>query len=312
MFNFFKKKDEDNIEAKGALGALKDAVSKTSKVLVQNVLNIVSNNDEIDEFVLDDIEASLIKADIGVDLSLHIVKNIKNNNIKPTGIKEFLKSQFEEILNLAGSNELKFDFDKLNIYFVTGVNGAGKTTLIGKLAYRMKTEGKKVLLAAGDTFRAAAEEQLDIWSKRADVDIVREDKADPASIVYRAIEKAKNENYNVLIIDTAGRLQNKFNLIEELKKIKGVIDKKAPDANFESILVLDANLGQNGLNQAKVFKEAVELTAVALTKLDGSSKGGVIFAIAKEYNLPVKLIGVGEKIGDLKNFNKDEFISAIF
>lgn len=312
MFNFFKKKDEDNIEAKGALGALKDAVSKTSKVLVQNVINIVSNNDEIDEFVLDDIEASLIKADIGVDLALQIVENIKNNNIKPTGIKEFLKSQFEEILNLAGSNELKFDFDKLNIYFVTGVNGAGKTTLIGKLAYRMKTEGKKVLLAAGDTFRAAAEEQLDIWSKRADVDIVREDKADPASIVYRAIEKAKNENYNVLIIDTAGRLQNKFNLIEELKKIKGVIDKKAPDANFESILVLDANLGQNGLNQAKVFKEAVELTAVALTKLDGSSKGGVIFAIAKEYNLPVKLIGVGEKIGDLKNFNKDEFISAIF
>ncbi|HIS54033.1 TPA: signal recognition particle-docking protein FtsY [Candidatus Galligastranaerophilus gallistercoris] len=312
MFNFFKKKDEDNIEAKGALGALKDAVSKTSKVLVQNVLNIVSNNDEIDEFVLDDIEASLIKADIGVDLALQIVENIKNNNIKPTGVKEFLKSQFEEILNLAGSNELKFDFDKLNIYFVTGVNGAGKTTLIGKLAYRMKTEGKKVLLAAGDTFRAAAEEQLDIWSKRADVDIVREDKADPASIVYRAIEKAKNENYNVLIIDTAGRLQNKFNLIEELKKIKGVIDKKAPDANFESILVLDANLGQNGLNQAKVFKEAVELTAVALTKLDGSSKGGVIFAIAKEYNLPVKLIGVGEKIGDLKNFNKDEFISAIF
>lgn len=312
MFNFFKKKDEDNIEAKGALGALKDAVSKTSKVLVQNVLNIVSNNDEIDEFVLDDIEASLIKADIGVDLALQIVENIKNNNIKPTEVKEFLKSQFEEILNLAGSNELKFDFDKLNIYFVTGVNGAGKTTLIGKLAYRMKTEGKKVLLAAGDTFRAAAEEQLDIWSKRADVDIVREDKADPASIVYRAIEKAKNENYNVLIIDTAGRLQNKFNLIEELKKIKGVIDKKAPDANFESILVLDANLGQNGLNQAKVFKEAVELTAVALTKLDGSSKGGVIFAIAKEYNLPVKLIGVGEKIGDLKNFNKDEFISAIF
>ncbi len=312
MFNFFKKKDEDNIEAKGALGALKDAVSKTSKVLVQNVLNIVSNNDEIDEFVLDDIEASLIKADIGVDLALQIVENIKNNNIKPAGVKEFLKSQFEEILNLAGSNELKFDFDKLNIYFVTGVNGAGKTTLIGKLAYRMKTEGKKVLLAAGDTFRAAAEEQLDIWSKRADVDIVREDKADPASIVYRAIEKAKNENYNVLIIDTAGRLQNKFNLIEELKKIKGVIDKKAPDANFESILVLDANLGQNGLNQAKVFKEAVELTAVALTKLDGSSKGGVIFAIAKEYNLPVKLIGVGEKIGDLKNFNKDEFISAIF
>ena len=153
---------------------------------------------------------------------------------------------------------------------------------------------------------------MDIWSKRAGVDIVREDKADAASVVYRAIEKAKAENYNVLIVDTAGRLQNKFNLIEELKKIKGVIDKKAPEANFESVLVLDANLGQNGLSQAKVFKEAVEITAVALTKLDGSSKGGVIFAVAKDYNLPVKLIGVGEKIDDLKDFDKDEFIKAIF
>ena len=173
-------------------------------------------------------------------------------------------------------------------------------------------EGNKVLLAAGDTFRAAAEEQLDIWSQRANVDIVREDKADSASVVYRAIEKAQNEGYNVLIIDTAGRLQNKFNLIEELKKIKNVINKKAPNAVLESILVLDANLGQNGLSQAKVFREAIDLTACALTKLDGSSKGGVIFSIAKEYNIPVKLVGIGEKIDDLKNFDKQEFIQAIF
>lgn len=316
MFNFFKKKEnnENASENKqtGAFQAFKDAVSKTSNALVNSVLNIVSNQEKMDEFILEDIETALIKADIGVDLAVSIVEKIKKENISPNGIKEFLKSEFENILSKAGSNTLKYDSEKLNIYFVTGVNGAGKTTLIGKLAYKMKNEGRKVLLAAGDTFRAAAEEQLDIWSKRAEVDILREDGIDPAAVVYKAIEKAKNENYEVLIIDTAGRLQNKFNLIEELKKIKGVIDKKAPDANFESILVLDSNLGQNGLSQAKVFKEAVDLTAVALTKLDGSSKGGVILAVANEYNIPVKLVGVGEKISDIKDFNKDEFIDAIF
>lgn len=315
MFNFFKKNESDknNVqESKSAFQTFKDAVSKTSDVLVSNILNIVSNNEKLDEFALDDIETQLIKADLGVDLSVSIVEKIKEKDIKSNEIKEFLKSEFESILNEAGSNILNFSNDNLNIYFVTGVNGAGKTTLIGKLAHKFKNEGNKVLLAAGDTFRAAAEEQLDIWSKRANVDIVREDKADSASVVYKAIEKAQNENYNVLIIDTAGRLQNKFNLIEELKKIKNVINKKAPDANLESILVLDANLGQNGLSQAKVFKEAVNLTACALTKLDGSSKGGVIFSIAKEYNIPVKLVGIGEKIDDLRNFDKDEFIKAIF
>ena len=225
MFNFFKKK-EDNKENFSAFETMKNAVSKTSDTLVKSVLNIVSSNSEIDEFILEDIESALIKADLGVDLSTSIVENIKKNSIKPDNIKSFLKSEFENILNLAGSNILKFDRDKLNIYFITGVNGAGKTTLIGKLAYRFKNEGKKVLLAAADTFRAAAEEQLDIWSKRAGVDIVREDKADAASVVYRAIEKAKAENYNVLIVDTAGRLQNKFNLMQELSKIKSVIDKK--------------------------------------------------------------------------------------
>ncbi len=315
MFNFFKKNEpvqNKEAENKTAFQTFKDAVSKTSDALVSNILNIVSNNEKLDEFALDDIETQLIKADLGVDLAVSIVEKIKENDIKSNNIKEFLKSEFENILNSAGSNVLNFLPDKLNIYFVAGVNGAGKTTLIGKLARKFKIEGNKVLLAAGDTFRAAAEEQLDIWSKRADVDIVREDKADSASVVYRAIEKAQNEGYNVLIIDTAGRLQNKFNLIEELKKIKNVIVKKAPDAVLESILVLDANLGQNGLSQAKVFKEAIELTACALTKLDGSSKGGVIFSIAKEYSIPVKLVGIGEKIEDLKDFNKDEFIKAIF
>ncbi len=311
MFNFFKKK-EDETRNKSVFDSFKEAVSKTSDALVNSVLNIVSSQEELDEFVLDDVETALIKADIGVDLAVEIVEKIQKNNVKPKDVKNFLKEEFETILNLAGSNDLKFENDKLNIYFVVGVNGAGKTTFIGKLANKFKNEGKKVLLAAGDTFRAAAEEQLDIWSKRAEVDILRDDGAESASVVYRAIEKAYNERFNVLIVDTAGRLQNKFNLIEELKKVKGVIDKKAPNANIESLLVLDANLGQNGLSQAKVFMETVNLSGVVLTKLDGSSKGGIILAVAKEYSIPVKMVGIGEKITDLKEFSRQEFMEAIF
>ncbi len=308
MFDFFKKKNEDlNI-----FQNFKQAVSKTSQTLVDSVLNIVSGKSELDEFVLEDIEDALIKADLGVNLSVELVQKLKDKKIKPNDVKPFLKNEFEEILALGRDNSLKFVPDKLNIYFVVGINGAGKTTFIGKLAHRFKNLGAKVLLAAGDTFRAAAEEQLDIWSKRAQVDILREDKLESAAVVFKAIERAKNENYNVLIVDTAGRLQNKFNLIEELKKVKGIIDKKAQESNTESLLVLDANLGQNGLVQAKVFTEAVNLTGCILTKLDGSAKGGVIFSIAKEYNLPVKMVGIGEKIDDIKDFDRKEFIDAIF
>ena len=310
MFNFFKK-DKKNIVSEG-FEALKNALSKTSKALIENVVEIASSSEEIDEFTLEDIEATLIKADLGVDLSVEIVEKIKSKNLKSSELKDFLRKEFEEILASAGSNKLNYKENSLNIYFIAGVNGAGKTTLIGKLAKRFKDSGKKVLLAAGDTFRAAAEEQLDIWSKRADVEIIRRDKADSASVVYEAIERAKKENFDIIIIDTAGRLQNKFNLIEELKKIKNVIDKNAPDSLSECMLVLDANLGQNGLSQAKVFKEALNLTSVAITKLDGSAKGGIIIAIAKEFALPAKLVGIGEKIEDLKNFDRTEFIEAIF
>lgn len=303
MFDFFKL----NIDK------LKQTVSNTTETLVENVVGAVEEEAEFSDFVLDDMEDLLIRADLGVNYASELVDKLRNQDrIKPSEVRNYLKSEFLKTLSDAGEAELKFENDKLNIYFITGVNGVGKTTLIGKLAYRFKTEGKKVLIAAGDTFRAAAEEQLDIWSKRAGAEIVRRDKADPASVVFEAIQKARNENYDVILVDTAGRLQNKFNLMEELSKIKAVIDKNAPEDLRECILVLDANTGQNGLQQAKVFQEAVNLTSVALTKLDGSAKGAIVLAVAKELKLPVKLIGVGEKMEDLKDFNPSDFINALF
>ena len=292
---------------------LKQAVSNTAQALVGNVIDSVAQEEEFSEFVLDDMEDMLISADLGVGYAAELVDKLRGQTkIKPSDVKNYLQSEFLKTLEAAGSNELNYNDGALNIYFITGVNGVGKTTLIGKLAYKFKNEGKRVLIAAADTFRAAAEEQLDIWSKRAGADIVRRDKADPASVVYEAIQKAKNENYDVILVDTAGRLQNKFNLMEELSKIKSVIDKNAPESLRECMLVLDANTGQNGLQQAKVFTEAVNLTSVALTKLDGSAKGAIVIAVAKELKLPVKLVGVGEKMEDLKNFNSEEFIEAIF
>ena len=303
MFGFFKDKFNN----------LKETVSNTAQALVGNVVNTVEQEDEFSEFILDDMEDMLISADLGVDYATELVDKLRNQTkIKPSDVKNYLKAEFLNVLKNAGDNTLAYKENELNIYFITGVNGAGKTTLIGKLAYKFKQEGKRVLIAAGDTFRAAAEEQLDIWSKRAGAEIIRRDKADPASVVYESIDKAKKENFDVILIDTAGRLQNKFNLMEELKKIKSVIDKKAPDALRECILVLDANTGQNGLQQAQVFTEAVDVTCVALTKLDGSAKGAIVLSVAKEMKLPVKLIGVGEKMEDLKTFNSEEFVNALF
>ena len=303
MFGFFKDKFNN----------LKETVSNTAQVLVGNVVNSVSQEEEFSEFVLDDMEDMLISADLGVNYATELVDNLRGQTkVKPSEVKNYLKEEFLKTLKNAGSNDINYVENSVNIYFICGVNGVGKTTLIGKLAYKFKNQGKKVLIAAGDTFRAAAEEQLDIWSKRAGAEIVRRDKADPASVVFEAIEKARKEQFDIILVDTAGRLQNKFNLMEELKKIKSVIDKKAPDALRECMLVLDANTGQNGLQQAKVFTEAVNLTSVALTKLDGSAKGAIVLAVAKEMKLPVKLIGVGEKMEDLKSFNSEEFIEAIF
>ncbi len=303
MFKFFSDKFNN----------LKQAVSNTAQNLVTNVVEGVGQEEEFSEFVLDDMEDLLISADLGVNYAAELVDKLRlQDKIKPSDVKNYLKEEFLKTLKEAGDNKLGYKENELNIYFITGVNGVGKTTLIAKLAYKFKNEGKKVLIAAGDTFRAAAEEQLDIWSKRAGADIVRRDKADPASVVYEAIQKAKSENYDVILVDTAGRLQNKFNLMEELSKIKSVIDKNAPENLRETMLVLNANTGQNGLQQAKVFLDAVNLTSVALTKLDGSAKGAIVLAVAKDMKLPVKLIGVGEKMEDLKSFDSEEFIEALF
>lgn len=323
MFNFFKKNSQDNNNPQEekekssfwnfSFEGLKKTISNTTQNLVENVVSSVEEEEEFDDFILDDMEDLLIKADLGVNLASSITDKLrKQTKVKPSQIKQFLKNEFEEILKNTGSSCLNFDDNGLNIYFITGVNGAGKTTLIAKLAYKLRLSGKKVLVAAGDTFRAAAEEQLDIWAKRAQVDIYRKDGIDSAAVVYDAIKKAQNENYDVLLIDTAGRLQNKRNLMEELSKLKNVIDKLAPDSLKESMLVLDANTGQNGLSQAKLFSDCVNLTSVALTKLDGSAKGGIIIAIAKEFSLPVKLVGIGEKLEDLKLFNSKDFLDALF
>lgn len=299
MFGFFDK--------------LKSTISKTAQSLVGDVVTTVGDEEEFSDFVLDDMEDILISADLGVGYASELTDKLRSQTkIKPSQVKEYLKEEFLKTLSEAGTCELNFKENELNIYFITGVNGVGKTTLIGKMAYMFKQQGKKVLVAAGDTFRAAAEEQADIWSKRSGADIVRRDKADPASVVYEAIQKGINEGYNVILIDTAGRLHNKFNLMEELAKIKTVIDKNAPECLRESILVIDANTGQNGLQQAQIFKESVNLTAVALTKLDGTAKGGIVLAIAKNLGLPVKLVGVGEKMEDLKPFDSAEFIKSLF
>ncbi len=317
MFSFFNKKNNEenksDKDSKGFFSSLKETLSKTSKCLVSDIISYASEKEEFDDLTLDDMEEILIKADLGVNVSSYLIDNLRKQNIiKPSEIKSYLKDEFSKILDNAGNNKIRYDKNGLNIYLITGVNGVGKTTLIAKLANKFKKEGKKVLLAAGDTFRAAAVEQLQIWANRIDVNIVYKHNADPSSVVYEAISKAKNENYNVLIIDTAGRLQNKYNLMEELNKIKNVIIKNAPNDLKESLLVLDATMGQNGISQAATFFEVANLTGVALTKLDGSSKGAIVISIAKDYKLPLKLIGVGEKVEDIKDFDKDDFIQSLF
>jgi fused signal recognition particle receptor len=271
----------------------------------------------IDDEYLEELEEKLIRADLGLATAEALVQDLRKDarakNWNSHDVESFLKKEFASMLASDAMSKLKYVPGKLNIYLVVGVNGTGKTTSIGKLAWRFKSEGKKVLMAAADTFRAAAESQLEIWSERAGVDIVRlADGADPGAVVYQALEKAHAEGFDVLVIDTAGRLHNKANLMAELKKVRGVVEKKGAQASLESLLVLDASTGQNGLQQAKVFTEVCPLTGVILTKLDGTAKGGVVFSISRELKIPVKLIGLGEKIDDLRDFEPGLFVEALF
>lgn len=271
----------------------------------------------IDSDYLEELEEKLIKADIGVKTAEmmveHLRKEAKGKNWQSNDVEDFLRAEFKKILNQSPQKKLQYKEGKLNLYLVVGVNGTGKTTSIGKLCYRFKTEGKKVLVAAADTFRAAAESQLEIWAERAEVDICRlPDGSDPGAVVFQALNKAKEEGYDVIIIDTAGRLHNKTNLMAELKKIRGVIEKHGQGLPLESLLVLDASTGQNGMKQAEVFTEVCPLSGVILTKLDGTAKGGIVFGISSELQIPVKLIGLGEKMDDLRDFEPDLFVEALF
>ncbi|HEY9677161.1 MAG TPA: signal recognition particle-docking protein FtsY [Drouetiella sp.] len=271
----------------------------------------------IDEDYLEEIEEKLIRADLGLatvdQICSDLRKEAKSKNWNSRDVEAFLKREFSTMLANIPPYKLNYKPGTLNIYMVVGVNGTGKTTSIGKLSWRLKQEGKRVLMAAADTFRAAAETQLEIWAGRAGVDIVRlQDGSDPGAVVFQAIKRAKEEGYDALVIDTAGRLHNKANLMSELKKVRGVVEKHAGDSPLESLLVLDASIGQNGLQQAKVFTEVCPLTGVILTKLDGSAKGGVVFSVARELKIPVKLIGLGEQMDDLRDFEPDMFIEALF
>ena len=294
---------------------LKAGLGKTKSNIDEKFNNVFSNFRKVDEDLLEELEETLIMSDIGVETSVEIIEilrqKIKKENIKEVEeVKNTLRLIMQNILEV-NDKALKLN-TKPSVILVIGVNGVGKTTSIGKIANNLKKNGKKVLMAAADTFRAAAVEQLEIWSNRVGCDIVKkEEGADPASVVFDAIKQAKEQNPDVLICDTAGRLHNKKYLRDELYKIQKVIDKELPAADKEVLLVIDATTGQNAISQVKAFKEVAPITGLVLTKLDGTAKGGVVIGIVNENKIPVKFIGVGETIDDMEVFNSKEFVDAI-
>lgn len=294
---------------------LKDGLKKTKDGLVGAVEALAHSFTKIDEDFFEELEETLILSDIGAKTSADICEKLRKEvkrtgTTNPDAVVSLLKGIIAQMLD--GGNELDLS-SKPAVIFVIGVNGAGKTTTIGKLSANLKNEGKKVLVAAADTFRAAAIEQLNVWTQRAGVDIIKHTEgSDPASVVFDACTAAKARNSDVLIIDTAGRLHNKKNLMDELKKIAKIISAQLPESKTETLLVLDATTGQNAVNQAKLFKETADITGIVLTKLDGTAKGGIIIPIKNELNIPVKLVGVGEKIDDLQLFSAVDYVEALF
>lgn len=302
MAGFFKK--------------LVSGLTKTRDNIVHGIDNVFSGFSKIDDDFYEELEETLIMGDLGVNTTEEIIENlkqkVKENHIKePAACKELLINTIKEQMDL-GENAYEFE-NRKSIVLVIGVNGVGKTTSIGKLAAQLKSQGKKVVLAAADTFRAAAIEQLTEWANRSGVDIISQSEgSDPAAVIYDAISAGRARNADVIICDTAGRLHNKKNLMEELKKINRIIDKEMPEAYRENLIVLDGTTGQNALSQLKEFKEAADVTGIILTKMDGTAKGGIAVAIQAEYGIPVKYIGVGEHIDDLQKFNSQDFVNALF
>lgn len=299
----------------GFFDKLKEGLNKTKDSFNEKINNVFSNFRKVDEGLLEELEEILIMSDLGVDTSVDIISKLRERMKKEKleeveQVKSALREEMQKILE-EQEPSLKLE-TKPSVILVVGVNGVGKTTSIGKIANRLKNDGKKVVVAAADTFRAAAVEQLEIWAERAGVDIVnKKEGSDPASVVYEALKVAEEKQADVIICDTAGRLHNKKYLMDELAKINRVIDKELPEASKEVLLVLDATTGQNAIQQVKAFKETVELTGIVLTKLDGTAKGGVVIGIVAENKIPVKFIGVGEQMDDMEVFCAEDFVKAI-
>jgi len=298
----------------GVLRSLRDGLAKTRKNFTDKVGSLILG-DKIDEEFLDELEEALIASDVGVETASFVLRDLKerfkrNELSSPAQVKDRLRQLLFEILS-APSPVFSLNVSP-SVVLVVGVNGTGKTTTIGKLANRLQSEGKKVMLAAGDTFRAAASEQLSIWGERSGIPVIKhKEGADPSAVVFDAVSAAKARAVDVLLVDTAGRLHTKSNLMEELKKVRRILSRELPGAPHETLLVLDGNTGQNALVQTKMFHEAVGVTGIVLTKLDGTSKGGIVFAIYKELSIPVKFVGIGEAIEDLRKFDPREFVEAL-
>ncbi len=300
----------------GFMSRLRRGLSKTRDFLNTDIEDLFSGKRKIDDELLEELEELLITADLGVQTTMELIEAISRKTSKiasPADLKAILKEEIMAIVDAAPTGEEPVSPPRPKVIMIVGVNGVGKTTTIGKLAARYTREGKKVLIAASDTFRAAAIEQLSIWAERAGADIVKhKDQADPAAVAFDAVSAAMARNVDIVLVDTAGRLHTKVNLMEELKKIKRSLAKKCPEAPHETLLVLDATTGQNALSQAKLFDEAIELSALALTKLDGTAKGGIVVSICSTLQIPLKYIGVGEQVEDLQDFDPRQFVDALF
>ncbi|MED4796621.1 signal recognition particle-docking protein FtsY, partial [Priestia megaterium] len=319
--SFFKKlKEKITMQTDSVTQKFKDGLSKTRNSFSERVNDLVSRYRQVDEEFFEELEEILISADVGVATVLDLIDDLKSEvkrrNIKdPQDVQAVISEKLIDIYESGEEQigELNMQQNDLTVILFVGVNGVGKTTTIGKIAHKFKQEGKKVVMAAGDTFRAGAIEQLEVWGERVGVDVIKQSAgSDPAAVMYDAVQSAKARKADVLLCDTAGRLQNKVNLMKELEKVKRVIEREIPGAPHEVLLVLDATTGQNALSQAKTFSEATNVTGIVLTKLDGTAKGGIVLAIRNELKLPVKFVGLGEKVDDLQPFDTEQYIYGLF